>query len=650
MAISVERPSRTAGELVIEGVKGTIKGSVKLWFWVLVALLVALGVQNYSYAHLESPGLATSIGLLAGALLLGFRYRRQIAWTVRQAKSLRRAGSAATASGQEAEGTSSLVADASDTVLGRVIDDGEETRKVLCLSPELRNRHVYMIGKTRMGKTTLLKSIVQQDMLRGDGVCYLDPHGDAAEELLGLIPPHRIGDVIYFDPTRKDAPAFNPLALPFSPPKLTEDVISVFGMLLGDSWGPRMEHLLRFGVLTLLVDSEARTLRDLRRLYLDDAFREEVLANVESEQIREFWESEYPVMPKGAASPILNKLSAFLAPMSDLERVFSQKANALDFSAILSERKILIVNLAKGKLGEEPARLLGGLLVAGLQQAGLARTAIPPEERWPFALTVDEFQNFTVASFESILAESAKYRVNLTLANQNLGQLSSSLERAIFGNCGTVVAFQVSADDASRLQREMQTSRIVVRRRESKEFQPVEEFLAERREILHQALKDKYLGMSVEERRQHRNKKRLAYQGATSMVDFAVGGMQVGRMNANRRAEIERMLATLEGNDPLDVRTVSELFPDFEVRELSFPAASDLTGIPARHAFCRVGQSNVVAVIRCLPSLSPDPETREAVDEQLTLLAPEEVPVEAPAAKRRPRAEPAPVDPQDFRE
>jgi hypothetical protein len=607
---------------------------VKLFLWGMAALFLAAGVQNYLRTVLASPELSGWLGLLSGLLLLGLRYRRQITWTVRQAKRLKGAGNGATANVQEAEGTSGSVADASDTVLGRVVDEGQETGKVLCLSPELRNRHIYMIGKTRMGKTTLLKSIVQQDMRRGDGVCFLDPHGDAAEELLGLIPPDRIGDVLYFDPTRKDAPAFNPLA----------------GMLLGDSWGPRMEHLLRFGVLTLLVDSTPRTLRDLRRLYLDEDFREEVLANVENEQIREFWESEYPMMPKGAASPILNKLSAFLAPMSDLDRVFSQNENSLDFSEILSERKILIVNLAKGKLGEEPARLLGGLLVTGLQQAALARTAIAPEERWPFALTVDEFQNFTVASFESILAESAKYRVNLTLANQNLGQLSSSLERAIFGNCGTVVAFQVSADDASRLQREMHRSRIVVRRRESQEFQPVEEFLAERREILREALQDKYLGMDAAERRKQREMEKLAYHGTGSMAGAVVGGLAIGRMKSNRRAEIERMLATLESDDPLDVRTVAELFPDFEVRELSFPAASDLTGIPPRHAFCRVGQSDLVVVIRCLPSMEPDPETREAVEAELALLAPMEQPTEPRASKRRPPSEPAPIDSLDFRE
>jgi hypothetical protein len=647
MALSIERPSRTPIELVSEGVKGSIKALVKVWLWVMGALLVGAVIQSMFQPVFPRSVIPTYLGLVGSVGVFGYRYRRPFFWLWDQV----RAGSAPDAAAPQmpTQEESGPVADVDDTVLGSILEDERDTEKVLCLPSELRNRHVYLIGKTRMGKTSLLKAIVQQDMLRGDGVCFLDPHGDAAEELLGLIPPSRIEDLIYFDPTRLDAPAFNPLALPFSPPKLTEDIVSVFLMLFGDAWGQRMEHLLRFGVLTLLADPAPRTLRDLRKLYLDDAFREEVLEKVESEAIREFWELEYPQMPKNSAAPILNKLSAFLAPMSDLERVFSQPENALDFAEILAEQKILIVNLAKGKLGEEPARLLGGLLVAGLQQAALARTAIPAEARSPFALTVDEFQNFTVASFESILAESAKYQVNLTLANQNLGQLSSSLERAIFGNCGTLVAFQVSADDAARLAREMHTSRIVVRRRESREFQPVEEFLAERREILRAALEDKYLGMDAAERREYRQREKQLYRDNEGFVGTFQAGASIGRMRAGRRIEIERMLSAIDGDDPLDVRTVSEIFPDFEVRELSFPEASDFTGIPPRHAFCRIGQSHVVAVIRCLPSELPDRDIREAVEEHLASLAPA-APPPTLSATRRAKPEPAPVAPEDFRE
>lgn len=654
MAISVERPSRTPLEFVTEGVTGTVKGSIKLILWLVTAFVIGGMAEDWIRTLSPNRQLANSLGIFVGLGVLGLRYRRQVGWFWGHVKRIngteQTTGSVSDDTETRAESVSpNDVAGVEDTVLGRVLDDGQETDRGLCLSPDLRNRHVYMIGKTRMGKTSLLKSMIVQDMIRGDGVCYLDPHGDAAEELLGLIPRSRIEDVIYFDPTRKDAPAFNPLALPFPPPKLTEDIVSVFGMLLGDSWGPRMEHLLRFGVLTLLADPAPRTLRDLRRLYLDDDFRAEVLAQVENEQLREFWEAEYPMMPKGAASPILNKLSAFLAPMSDLERVFSQKENALDFAKILDLQQILIVNLAKGKLGEEPARLLGGLIVAGLQQAALARTAIPPDERWPFALTVDEFQNFTVASFESILAESAKYRVNLTLANQNLGQLSSSLERAIFGNCGTLVAFQVSADDANRLQREMKQSRIVVRRRESQEFQPVAEFLAERSVVLREALQDKYLGMDAEERRRYRDFEKKAYGDASGPMDFVRGGASIGHARRQRREEIERILAIVEGEDPLDVRTLAELFPDFEVRDLSFPSPSDFTGLPARHALCRVGQSNHVHVIRCLPTEEPDPETRAAVEAELALFAPIEDETDTPVAKPR-NSSPLPVNPEDFRE
>lgn len=346
--------------------------------------------------------------------------------------------------------------------LGEVLEapEGKETPE-LYLDSSLRNRHLYLLGKTRTGKTTLLKRLVIQDMEKGHGVAYIDPHGDAAQELLGNVPQSRINDVIYFDPTSRHSPNFNPLQLPYPPPKLTEDMISVFKMFFSDSWGFRLEHLLRYGLLTLLADSEPHTLRDLRSLYLSPNTRQNIIKNLTNESLLEFWEQEYPTIPQTAAHPIINKLSAFLAPMSDLERIFSTPQNDLDFSAILNQQKILIVNLAKGTLGDEPSRLLGGCITTGIQQAALARALLPPEERKDFYFYVDEFQNFTVASFETILSESAKYRLNLTLANQNLGQLSSSLQRAIFGNIATLVSFQISSDDAPYLRKEMHRSRFL---------------------------------------------------------------------------------------------------------------------------------------------------------------------------------------------
>lgn len=493
--------------------------------------------------------------------------------------------------------------------VGNVLSDcGGEAERGLWLDNAMRNRHCYVIGKTRTGKTSLLKSLAIQDMLNGRGLTFIDPHGDAAAELVGWVPDDRTADLIYFDPTDEKSPAFNPFALPYPPPKLAEDIVSVFRMLVGDSWGPRMEHLLRYGVLTLLADREPRALRDLRRLFLDDAFRRDIVVGVENEQLREFWELEFPSIPESAVNPILNKLSAFLAPMSHLERVFSQPANDLDFSAILDSGKILLVNLAKGVLGEEPSRLLGGLLVTGLQQAALARAARPANERRDHFLYVDEFQNFTVASFESILAESAKYRLDLILANQNLGQLGTSLQRAIFGNCGTLVAFQVSADDATTLRKEMHRTRLVVRPREEGNFYLLADFVEAQRQIYRDALSDKYLGMGAQER--HQLRAMTNYGAADGLLAAGLQGWRVGSVKQERRQEMERVLALLE-DGPLEAKALAELFPDFEFRELTFPDVDDFLNCQPGVAFCRVGSADNVCAITFHELPEPDPTRRD---------------------------------------
>jgi hypothetical protein len=393
--------------------------------------------------------------------------------------------------------------------------------------------------------------------------------------------------------------------------------------------------MLRFGTLTLLADPNPHTLRDLRRLYLDEGFRNEIVGRLENEQLREFWDTEYPMIPQGAANPILNKLSAFLAPMSDLERVFSRKANDLDFTRILAEGKILIVNLAKGALGDEPARLLGGLVVAGLQQAALARATLPPEERRDFHLFVDEFHNFTVSSFESILSESAKYRLSLTLANQTLGQLSSSLQSSIFGNCGTIVAFQVSAEDAPVLRKEMHRSRILVRTEGKSEFGTLSDFVAYQREVYSQALQDRYLGLSVEDRRALRKHEQKGMRAA----------FESGTLLGERKREIARVLDLL-AQESIEVEALRELFPDYEFRELSFPDVDDFLNLAPYHAFCRIGSAENVAAIRCIPTNEPGPERREAAKKALARYShPEE---ETEPKKPSPRS--SKQEPETFRE
>lgn len=360
---------------------------------------------------------------------------------------------------------------------GILLGTSENSAPVL-LPQTLRNRHVYVLGKTRTGKTTLLLNLMKRDIREGRSLCFIDPHGDAANELLAHIPAARHADTLYFDPSRPDAPAFNPFRLRYQPAKLTEDILSVFKMFFGDSWGPRMEHILRYAVLALLSDSEPHCLSDLRPLLAKSDYRTALARRLAHPQLREFWQTEFARVPSNATQPIINKLSAFLAPLSDLERVFSEIHNDIDFTEVL-DGKILIVNLAKGKIGEEPSRLLGGLFAACLQQAALARANVPEADRTAFYFFVDEFQNYTVTSFESILAESGKYMVNLTLANQNLGQLPSSMKAAIFGNVATLVAFQVSAEDAPVLAREMRRTRIRVREKSKHDWQPLHEFLEE---------------------------------------------------------------------------------------------------------------------------------------------------------------------------
>jgi hypothetical protein len=327
------------------------------------------------------------------------------------------------------------------------------------LAPKIRERHTYLIGKTRTGRTNLLKTLLLQDMRRGTGIAFLDPHGDAAYELLGNIPKKRIQDTIYFDPTSAHAPSFNLFRLPYPPYKLTEDIISLFKMFFGDSWGYRMEHILRMSTLTLLTDHTPHTLKDLQTLLLNPAYRNHTTTSHPNPDIRAFWEREFPSIEKSATNPILNKLSAFLLPSSPMARIFSQISNDLNFPEILNQQKIFIANLAKGKLGDEPSRLLGGLITAGIQQAALSRADLPPQERKDFHFFVDEFHNYIISSFEVILTESAKYRCFLTLAHQNLGQIPTSLERAIFGNIATLISFQISAQDARTLQPEMRQTR-----------------------------------------------------------------------------------------------------------------------------------------------------------------------------------------------
>ena len=322
-----------------------------------------------------------------------------------------------------------------------------------------RRAHMYLIGKTGTGKSTLLQNLVQQDIQNGEGLALLDPHGDLIEKLLSTIPEHRKKDLIYFNvPDPENALSFNPLegVLPAKRPLVAAGLLEVFKKIWTDSWGTRLEHILRNALLTLLDQPDA-TIADILRLLDDDGYRRTALARVGNPQVRRFWIQEYENFPgryrTDAAAPIQNKVGAFLADPI-MNRILTQSKSSFDLRRTMDERKILLVNLAKGKIGEGPAALLGALLVSQLGSAGLSRADIPERARRDFYLYLDEFQTFTTMSIANMLAELRKYRVNLILANQYLSQVDRQVEDAIMGNVGTLVSFRVGPRDADFLAKE----------------------------------------------------------------------------------------------------------------------------------------------------------------------------------------------------
>ena len=336
----------------------------------------------------------------------------------------------------------------------------ETTTKHHSPAVTLADKHFYVIGKSGSGKTTLLKRMAFHDLTTGAGFAFIDPHGDAVADLLEHVPDSRLDDLIYFDPTSADCPSFNLLALPYRPDKLVVDLVSLFKLFFGASWGQQLEMLLTNGLTTLIADREhePHSLADLRQLLRDEDYRETITARISDSELRDWWQLEYPTLAKTAANPVLNRLNAFMPPLSPLARLFAQRENDLDFTAILNQKKILLANLSKGELGNEPSRLLGGMLAASIAQAALARSATPEAQRVPFHLYADEFQTYVVESFEMILSEARKYRLTLALANQTLAQLPTTLKAAVFGNIGGLVAFCVAADDATQLKKEMRSS------------------------------------------------------------------------------------------------------------------------------------------------------------------------------------------------
>jgi DNA helicase HerA-like ATPase len=324
------------------------------------------------------------------------------------------------------------------------------------LSRDERERHVYIVGKSGSGKSTFLFNLAMGDIYGGDGVAVIDPHGDLATDILDTIPRSRTNDVCYLDAGETEYPVgFNPVTriAPERRALAASGMVAAFKHLWSDSWGPRLEHFLFHGIAAL-ISREHATLLDLPRLYTDDSFRERIVAKITDPETRRFWQEEYPSYTKTqraeAAAPILNKAGQFSAS-PHLRLILGQIAPRFDLAFTMNHRRILIANLAKGTIGEQAANLLGSLLVSHMQLVAMERGVLPPEQRVPFFVHVDEFQTFSSEAFASLLSEARKFATHFCLANQYTDQLSPAVRATVLGNAGTLAVFRVGSRDAELL-------------------------------------------------------------------------------------------------------------------------------------------------------------------------------------------------------
>jgi len=320
-----------------------------------------------------------------------------------------------------------------------------------------RRRHVYVIGKTGMGKTTMLENMIYQDIMQGAGLAVIDPHGDLVESIIDLVPRERINDVVYFNPADQDYPiAFNFLAQEDLSHRylIASSLVGIFKKIWADSWGPRLEYLLRNSLLTLL-ETDNNTILGVNRLFVDTPYRRKLVRQVNDPVVKNFWLNEYTkyhqTFQVEAISPIQNKIGQFVSiPL--IRNMIGQVKSKINFREVLDQKKIFLVNLAKGLIGEDVSSLLGATIISKLQIAAMMRADKPEAEREDFYLYIDEFQNFSTESFATILSEARKYRLNLTMAHQYIEQLDDLVAAAVFGNVGTMACFGVGSGDAEVLE------------------------------------------------------------------------------------------------------------------------------------------------------------------------------------------------------
>lgn len=336
----------------------------------------------------------------------------------------------------------------------------EEKKYIFGIKRIDRRRHLYIIGKSGMGKSKLLELLIRQDIAYGHGLCLIDPHGDIIQYLLDFIPENRIEDVVIIDPTDNQYPiSFNPLANvePGFKHQLTQGLIEVMEKQFGANWTPRLEHIFRFTCLALM-DYPHATMRGMIFMLTDRNYRQKVVEYIEDDMVKRFWAIEFADWSEkfdtDAIIPLVNKLTQFFSdPL--LRNIFEQKENKIDIEKFIQEKKIMFINLSKGRLGEENSSFLGSIFITKIKQAGMTRARLPEEKRHDFYIYVDEFHNLATETFENILSEGRKYGLCLTITHQYLNQLIPRVQAAVLGNIGNIIIFRVGGEDAIKLKPEM---------------------------------------------------------------------------------------------------------------------------------------------------------------------------------------------------
>jgi hypothetical protein len=391
-----------------------------------------------------------------------------------------------------------------------------------------RRRHLYVVGKSGVGKSKLLELLINEDLKNGEGIAVLDPHGDLVDSVLRMVPKHRIEDVVLLDPGDIDFPiAFNPLERVEEAYKMqvTIGFLQIFKKLFGSNWSDRLEHVLRYTTLALL-DSPNTTVLSILKMLTDKNYRQKIVSRIQDSVVKNFWVSEFAAWSEkfdaDAITPLLNKVGQFVAT-NMIRNMIGQPKTKFDIREIMDKKKILLMKVSKGLLGEENSSLIGAMFITKLYQAAMSRADMAEDQRTDFYFYVDEFQNFATDTFSEILSEARKYKLNLTLAHQYMGQLSDLVRKTVFGNVGSMISFRVGAEDATFLEGE---------------YNPV----FKERDIINLGVREFYIKMSVQ------GELRDAFSGRTLDAPHPTEDYTKEIIDASRRkyctprAEVEEML------------------------------------------------------------------------------------------------------------